>query len=41
MCAKKSCDDVNQKMFDFAVKAVTVLHKQTKNCTQLNNAMNS
>lgn len=42
MCARKSCDDINQKMFDFAMKAITVLQtQQTKNCTQLNNAMNS
>lgn len=30
MCARKSCDDVNQKMFDFAVKAITVLHNKQK-----------
>lgn len=36
----KECDGVNLKAFDF-VKAITVAYKQTKDCTQHKDVINS
>lgn len=37
----KECDGVNLKAFDLVVKAITVAYKQTKDCTQRKDVMNS